>query len=256
VQNGYFDPEAVRKYASEQDKHARLYKSESSWREAWGAYHDSFDDNEKEVIEAIHGGFLKDVRHRSHADLNGAVKVLKALGEPEKAAELIKVYLARPEWTKPSFDLKGHPFGSMLDEADVLRAFEEKYSTFSDDRDAKTVMIDIATTRSWSQEDLNIVGVLSVDDYYKMFKEHKGAELKSIINGCLQFKSIYNLSGGSMNAVADRATEALRRIAQESRVNALRVKKYGVELNPKPTDPVNPLENATPDCSVPPSVST
>lgn len=142
----------------------------------------------------------------------------------------------------------------MLDETDVLRAFEEKYSTFSDDRDAKAVMIDIATTRSWSQEDLNMVGVLSVDDYYKMFKEHKGAELKSIIDGCLQFKSIYNLSGGSMNAVADRATEALRRIAQESRVNALRVTKYGIDLHTQPVEPVTHLDNATPDASAPPTV--
>jgi hypothetical protein len=49
-----------------------------------------------------------------------------------------------------------------------------------------------------------------------------------------------------------RSGESLK----ESRVNALRVKKYGVDLNPKPIDPVTPVENTTPDGSVPPSVST
>jgi hypothetical protein len=50
-----------------------------------------------------------------------------------------------------------------------------------------------------------------------------------MIAACLQFDTIGNASA-SMKEITRRAKEALNLIGQESRINALRVKKYGIGL--------------------------
>ena len=197
-------------------------------KEAWRTYHDSFADNQQEVIDEIHRGFLKDIQHRTLIDLNGAVQVLKRLGEPEKAAEIIKLYLARSGWTRDSFDLKSHPFASMIDDPDVVQAIKDKYATFTDNRDPTAVMLGIANKRGWGDEDILVLSALTSEDYYTIFKEHEGVELRHIVDGCLLFERIGS-STDPMKEISRRAKEALRRIAQESPINALRVKKYGVD---------------------------
>jgi hypothetical protein len=62
-----------------------------------------------------------------------------------------------------------------------------------------------------------------------MFKAQTGDELHEIIKTCLQFGA-FDDQTGPMKEIAHKATEALQRIGRESRINALRVRKYKVDL--------------------------
>jgi hypothetical protein len=50
------------------------------------------------------------------------------------------------------------------------------------------------------------------------------------LDACLQFDRIANATI-PMKEISKRAKQALKRIGQESAINALRVKKYGVDAN-------------------------
>jgi hypothetical protein len=70
----------------------------------------------------------------------------------------------------------------------------------------------------------------SVDDYYHLFKSEVGQHLSFFVTTCLKFGQFRNASD-QQKEIANRATEALRRIASESEINKRRVKKFGVSLD-------------------------
>ncbi len=71
---------------------------------------------------------------------------------------------------------------------------------------------------------------MSVDDYYNLFKNEKGRHLSRCVNACLRFGRFSN-SSDQQNQIANRAKEALKRIATESELNRRRVLKYGIEVD-------------------------
>src|SRR5262249_18044170 len=92
--------------------------------------------------------------------------------------------------------------------------------------------LQMAGTREWSDDDISILAKLPTEEYRKIFKQYAGPELFKIVDACLQFKRIGNASD-AMRAVAKSATEALRLIGSESPINAIRVRKYGIEVKDK-----------------------
>lgn len=85
----------------------------------------------------------------------------------------------------------------------------------------------MASSNAWNPEDEITLANTSPEALYKVFKEENGAHLGSMINACLRFGTFAN-STERQNKVAASAKEALRRIASESKLNALRVSKFGV----------------------------
>jgi hypothetical protein len=70
----------------------------------------------------------------------------------------------------------------------------------------------------------------SPDAYYDAFKRHKGEQLSKLISGALQFDRIAN-APEEMRQISHKAKEALRRIGSESKINAARVRKFGIKVN-------------------------
>jgi hypothetical protein len=92
---------------------------------------------------------------------------------------------------------------------------------------AKQVLDRIAGKNGWNQSDEVVLANTSVDDYYTLFKTETGRHLSSFVTTCLKFGQFRNASD-QQKEISNRATEALRRIAAESEINKMRVKKFGV----------------------------
>ena len=91
----------------------------------------------------------------------------------------------------------------------------------------------MAKTNGWGPDDITFLSALPIEDYYQIFKNSKGSELRSIINACLQFDRIGNATP-DMTEISKRAKDALRRIGKESAINARRVASYGEFINAGP----------------------
>jgi hypothetical protein len=230
TRNGFFDPSLICEHAKEMHETVQTAKSDNSWQDAWRAYHDSFSDNQQQVLDAIFQSFRRDVQYRTLLDLNGTVRLLKDLGRPEQATEIISDYVASRGGNRKAFNLRNYPFPGKIDDPDVVRALKEKYATFADEQDPTAVVLSVANRHGWSEEEISTLSALSVDEYYTMFKAHDGEVLRKIIDAVLQFDRILNASD-PMREISKRAKEALKRVGRESPINALRVRKYGVEVD-------------------------
>jgi hypothetical protein len=134
------------------------------------------------------------------------------------------------------FDLDNHPFKESIDDPDIIQAFKEKCAELRDGRDPAAILLSIANTHGWSDADIGTLSALSIDEYYKIFKEGEGPELRTVIDTCLQFDRIASPSS-PMSEISKRAKEALQRIGRESPINALRLRKYGIEIVKSGGDP-------------------
>jgi len=227
VRNGYFESDSVRKLGTAMSDQIKAEQSQSSFIDAWKLYHDSFKDNEQEVLDCLSEGFVENVKNISPMNLSSTVALFKSLGRAEQASEMIDIYLKVRGGERELFDLENSFFGSDVQDPDVREAFKEKHGSYVDERDPIDVLLSIRG--GWHAKDLTFVSSLTVDDYYSIFKNCEGDRLHKVLNACFQFATIDNASP-EMKAIVENAKQALGRIARESRINAHRVRRYGVEI--------------------------
>ncbi|MDH7794834.1 MULTISPECIES: P-loop NTPase fold protein [unclassified Beijerinckia] len=227
VCDGYFDPERVRNTA--QAVHDRIIatKADGSFGEAWNGYHDSFDDNQEEVLDDLYESFLKNARYITPTNLNGTIKLFKELGRAEQAKELLDYYMANRNEDRRFFDLDDNPFGDGIDDEDVRAAFVTRAAEAEALPDLAAVMAGIKD--GWNEDQLNALATASIDEYKKVFKSHSGRQLRRILANVLQFDRIAGASD-DMRRIPQRAREALQQIGSESAINARRVARFGVKV--------------------------
>jgi hypothetical protein len=229
LESGYFDVNRLRKQASIMDHSLRTQTLDNTFFKAWEMYHDSFDNNEREVLDLIYQSFMANAGRISPNNANGTVVLFKEVGRKNQAAEMIERYIESRPNDRSAFDLANEPFGADVTDPDLLQGLTTKYKEFKDERPLRDILISIAQQHGWSREDLTTLSMVSVEEYYSLFKSAKGEELRRVINACLQFDTIQNASE-EMKEIPKRAKEALTRIGGESAINARRVRKYGIKL--------------------------
>ena len=236
VRNGFFDSSLVTKHALELDKKAKSAELDSSFQHAWRMYHDSFADDQEEVLKAIYQSFIDDVHNITPLNLNGTVTLFKELGRPDQAKEIIQHYVASRGEERELFNLRKHLFMAEVTDPEVVGAFTDKYATYKQSREnPEAILSRMAGTNGWNPEDITILSSLSVDEYYSIFKRSKGHDLHQVLGACLQFDNIGNASA-EMREISKMAKSALRQIGEESPINARRVKRYGIEVGAAETE--------------------
>lgn len=230
VREGFFDPSLVQERGSKLNDEIRAATLGNSFLKAWEMYHDSFDDNQEEVLDAIFQSALEGAPRINPINLSATVGLFKELGRPQQAAEILKHYISVHGEDREIFDLQGYPFAGDVKDPDVVQAFNAKFATFKSTRDPTTILLSMANTNSWGPDDITFLSTLPTEDYYLTFKSSRGSDLRKIISACLQFDRIMNATP-DMTEISKRAKDALERVGQESKINARRVRTYGVEVS-------------------------
>jgi hypothetical protein len=229
VRTGYFVEDTLKQEATKKNDQIIASKSEGSFSDAWCSYHDSFADNKEEVINTLYESFKLNAKNITPLNLNGTVTLFRELGETEKASELIDFYITLRGEEKQLFNVEENNFFGDIRDEEIIKKFKEKYSNTVSTESVEQVLERIASKDGWNQKDEVILANTTADEYYRLFKSKTGPQLSSYIHKCLQFGQFANSDEQQMQ-IANRAKEALLKIANESEINRLRVKKYGVQV--------------------------
>jgi len=161
--------------------------------------------------------------------LNGVVELFRELGHGTKAEDLIRFYVDQRSEDKDLFDLGKFPVGHMVKDSALRTAFNEKLAAFSSDLDAAEILNRIGSRGGWNPEEITMLSSLSAQEYRQILEENNGLRLRAILSAALQFGTFLNASD-EMKEISRRAREALKIIGQESAINRLRVRPYGIDL--------------------------
>ncbi|HZP22855.1 MAG TPA: hypothetical protein VFB04_05370 [Terriglobales bacterium] len=240
--DGFFDPIAVKKCAAELNTQIAAATLGNSFFAAWEKYHDSFDNNQEEVLDALQDSFFKTVKSVNPTNLNSTVTLFKLLGRKDQAADMIKHYVDVHSEDRGFFDLQSYPFAGDVTDPDVIQAFNTRFAEFREEIDPRAVLLRIAETSSWNAEDIAALAGLSSDRYYEMFKASRGTELRKMLKVCLQFGTFGNATP-HYGEISNRAKTALERIGRESPINSRRVRAYGIDVSSaSPADQEKPQQ--------------
>jgi len=242
LENGYFDQEVILQQAA-LDGTLQATKAHDSVREAWKLYHDSFDDDQEQTLDAIYGAFVSNIGHVDVLNFSQTVAFFKELGRPRQAAEMLAAYITAYRDNAAVFDIDNHPFRNRIIDPDVIHAFQQRQNALAAQADAAVILRNMAERHGWHPDDLAILATVSVDEYRRIFKGHRREVLHGMINMCLQFQG----QADDQGTIAERARAALDQIGRESPMNALRVSKYGIKVNVAgvPEAPPQPVDRGS-----------
>lgn len=225
IQQGFLEGSGFSEEAAKLNETLRAGDQERPFSEAWNLFHHSFDDNRTELVNGLVQSAKSAVKQVSVGDLHSTVHVLRELGESKLADEVLEHYIEMHADTPRIFDLSAHPFSGKIDDPTLRTRFAEEWNK----RLVKMTLLEVATAiaerNGWSNEHIELLKSASVDDFYRLFKEQRGDLLRRIVKACLRFE---RMSGHT--DIGEKTRTALVRIAQENRLNELRVETYGVSL--------------------------
>jgi hypothetical protein len=230
VKNGVADHEAIKEAAERQDAEVAKREAHAAIKSGFSLFHASFADNVDDVARSIRQALQDQYRYVSLGTLHASVLMLKDMERNEDALALIKFFEMNhePEFWEPEDD----PFGGPED-PDVRAAMLANKATIVEEFNLARELVD--ASRSLNSVAIErIASRITADDLYTLLKAGENESMRRIVHAGLGFAK-YGSADKDVVKIVSATKQALGMIARESKLNAARVKKFGINLeNQKP----------------------
>lgn len=227
VRQGYLDRENFTIAIADVDQQTIDNKKDNSYRSAWDSYHNSFSDNQELVIQQLFEAFISNIDQVTPNDLDILVKIFRTLGENSKASNIIDEFISNRRKDVELFNLDNSNYIIKLEDTELVEKFRTVYIQDKPKKTIKEVLERISGQNGWDDEDIEVLSGSTEDEFYIYFKGLNGPNLTSHISTCLRFGGFSN-SSEEMKLIASKAKSALKKIASESKLNEIRMRKFGM----------------------------
>lgn len=227
VRQGYLDREKFTLSMNDVNRQAINNKKNNSYRSAWDSFHNSFSDNQQLVVKQLFDAFILNIHQVSPGDLESLVNIFRNLGEYEKTSIVIDEFISKRRSEVELFNPDNFDFNRRLEDEEIIDRFREVYSQEKPRKTIKEVLERISGQNGWNDDDIETLSNSTEDEFYTYFKELNGSNLTSHVSTCLKFGGFSNGSE-KMNSIASKAKAALSKIASESKLNEMRMRKFGM----------------------------
>lgn len=225
IERGYLEETGFVEEAKKLDAQLRANELEQSFSKAWDMFHNTFADNQAELVQALVASFKKSVRHISPINLSGTTMLLRQLGQSPAADELIDFYIESRASESELFNLENNPFSGDVRDPTVRERFGKQFAKVHAPLPLLEAVRHIASQNGWSREHLEALRAATENDFYQLFKLDHGGDLGRIVRSCLEFEN-----WDQYNEIGRTARAAVVRIGKEHPLNAIRVRRYGVMI--------------------------
>jgi len=227
LENGYVAESGFVEVVNSFQERALRDNHSGSFSQAWELFHDTFADNEEELVTTLRERFLVGTKWIHLGNAMGTVRLMRQLGRDVIADELMNhwIELAKCE-NKELLNPRQSFLSAESNDANFMKAVREAYSSEKCMPTLMEAIKDMSSKNGWSQEQIDVLSNASVEDYFDFFKTiGVDSNLDSYIKTCTQFGS-FPSDEEKYKKIYATSCEALRRIACESRLNAIRVSRF------------------------------
>jgi KAP family P-loop domain len=229
VENGYLDEKGLRAEAELLNERVLSARSEDFFQEAWRKFHESFADNSQEVVDCLSDSFKNNARYISPVNLDGTVRLLRHLGKDKLASKIITLYIDKRQSDSELFNLDSSVLPGQIKDQEVIERFKQKHESLRSKRTLLEICDLLLQNESNQDEEEILLSQASVQEYLDLFKSQRGPQLSQYVDLCLKFSRL----GGTteyQKLISDKAIEALTTIGHESKLNASRVRRFGIKV--------------------------
>lgn len=227
IRYGYFNighVESVINRANEKLIHSKKAKGMTR---AWGIFHNSFKNNEAEVLQAFIDGVKESVEHITANELDNIIAVIRDLGGSKQATSIIDFFIESRRSTPEVFNLNSFDVFRPVKDEELNEKFSSTYAIVKPQDDFRTVISRLSISNGWRDEDIDVLNGISQEEYYDFFKTLDSPDLSSTVAACLKFARISN-ADEKMKSITQKVKGALCDISNESKLNQMRMEKFGL----------------------------
>jgi hypothetical protein len=225
---GYFDAELIHQLGQQLESRFKAERAKDSWSVAWGAFQESFDDDEPEVMDKFVAAFEAHFSQMAVGDLSNVITIFKQFDRAKDAAKLLQLFMNERQEHRDFYKLEGSTLTDTVTDPDVIAAFSKRFDELTPRKPPEEILLSIYKNQGWEAYEIDQIASLSVDNYYRLFRRIKGIDLARIVRTALEFRG--RPGRQEYCDIGRKAEEALKRIATENRLNRERVRRLGVKL--------------------------
>ena len=232
LNHGFSNKEVFREKISKLSKDIESNIVREALSKAWDIYSDSFKDNIEEFKSELRSIIISDIDKINLNDFSSAIDVLEEYGED--VTEYIEKYVKAHEDVlrivdpRDSWSIMRIKHQGLIDKIDDLRE-QSKNMTIDD------VSLKIAINSGWNPEDIEFLGSLSGDDYFKWMMSTPEDITTKIKGGLLTFRNLQTSNEEDRikyERITTNVVEALKKVAATNDLNRKRVKYiYEVDID-------------------------
>lgn len=224
---GFIDKEKLHPLLASRDLEFRQTALAGDIKKAWEIFRGSFDDNADAFISALYESSKSNIKHIGFADLNSAVKRLRQLDRSDYADEIIGLFVESRATENDTSQIE-EAFDSVSDEIDpkIRDIWSQQLK-----RKASVNFTDAAVrllNGQYAEEHIVAVVNGSVSDYVDFLKaSHGGYRMVDKVRTLEKYKH-YSGSNKQYSRIFDKLVDALKLIAEESKINKMRVDSFNI----------------------------
>lgn len=230
VENGYVDAKNVEAAAALLNEKILAARSENSFQQAWRMFNESFDENSQAVVDCLSESFKHNAKYITPINLDGTVRLLRYLGKDRLATKIIDLYIEKRQADSELFNLDSSVLPGQIKDQEVLSKFRKKQESLRAKRSLREICERLLLDGPNNDEEELLLSQTAVEEYVELFKTLKGPELSQYVDLCLKFSHL----GGTTDyqkRISDKVSEALKVIGRESKLNASRVRRFGIKVD-------------------------
>lgn len=222
VESSILDADEMRKEAEKQDAANKLRQKSSSLKKAFRLLHDTFDDNGDEVCVAMVSGIKENFDAVSLPNIDEVAGILHRIGKNSLADDLIQ--FAENNLDKDAW-LYDDPFNRPMQSERIREIIAARKEGAKPVLNFEEDLVRVVNSRD--DEVMAKLAAEPVERYVKLFDSKTGDELRRVVLSALDYRKILNATDDQREIVR-KAEAALLQIGKRSKINAVRVQKYGI----------------------------
>jgi hypothetical protein len=219
IERGYFDVEQIEAHVSQLEASYSASRSKNAFHEPWEIYHGSFSDNEVEFVSNLTASFKINAAFIDVVNANSTIVILRELAHDVLADEMIDLYLAaNPDQI---FDRRNLFANTDLTDPKFEAAFDARAAQTVIAISPQDVLKRLAKNKGMDRADVTVLKAVTSDELEVMFlapKEDEDLVRDDLVNAALRYD----------DDLRQKAVVALKKIGKSSKLNALRIRKFGI----------------------------
>ncbi len=223
VKQGFVDGINLRFEAEQLDNFLKIDILRNEYNQVWQLFQDNFEDNQDLIVKELLEKFKRAITYLPPSELDRSVGLLRQFGLDDDANNLISSYLEARGSNQQLLDLESNSSGVIISDPFLAKEFAarlallKKYPTLTEVRDH------LLENSGWSSDQIKALKNASVSDFVGLFKNPGPVGSRRTIQALLKISKIQGYEDINAKLIA-----ALKAIGQESPINSIRVKQYGI----------------------------
>ncbi|MEJ1095990.1 MULTISPECIES: hypothetical protein [unclassified Pseudoxanthomonas] len=198
---------------------------EASFSDCWSEFHDGFGGTVEELATKFEIALASSALHITPLNLNSTVTLFRQFGLDARADALVDLYIEKRADTPSVFNLDDYPFGREVNDKILEAKFRDARMKLAAPIPLREALDRLLKENRLDSQSRDALNQGTTEDYVREFRSFQGERLAPLIQAAL------NVSGRHPELeAAEHIHEALKVIARENPLDAIRLEQMGLDL--------------------------